>query len=104
MIYTFNSSNSRIYEIDASENLLIVNPKLTFILSFTFLFLFSGSVYGEEPETEDKTCFQVYPNKIHPNKETIISKDDDCIFSITMDKWYHHLGQLLAIGTGGFLE
>jgi hypothetical protein len=65
-----------------------MKTKLTFLLSFTFLFFFSGSVYGEEPETEDKTCFQVYPNKMHPNKETIISKDDaDCIFSITMDKW-----------------
>jgi len=42
---------------------------LTFILSLTFLFLFSGSVYGDE-------------------KETIISKNDaDSIFSLTMDEW-----------------
>jgi antitoxin component YwqK of YwqJK toxin-antitoxin module len=27
-----------------------MNKKLTFLLSLTFLFLFSGSVYGEEPE------------------------------------------------------
>jgi hypothetical protein len=26
-----------------------MNPPLTFLLSLTFLFLFSGSVYGQEP-------------------------------------------------------
>ena len=26
-----------------------MNKKLTFLLALTFLFLFSGSVYGEEP-------------------------------------------------------
>jgi len=28
----------------------IMKSKLTYLLALTFLFLFSGSVYGEEPE------------------------------------------------------
>jgi hypothetical protein len=31
-----------------------MNKPLTFLLSLTFLFLFSGSVYGEEPEVFEK--------------------------------------------------
>ena len=30
----------------------IMKSKLTFILALTFLFLFSGSVYGDEPEVK----------------------------------------------------
>ena len=29
-----------------------MKTKLTFLLALTFLFLFSGSVYGEEPEVK----------------------------------------------------
>jgi hypothetical protein len=33
-----------------------MNKQLTFLLSLTFLFLFGGSVYGEELEVK-KTCW-----------------------------------------------
>ncbi|MDP6426378.1 MAG: hypothetical protein QF443_05280, partial [Dehalococcoidia bacterium] len=49
--------------------MITIQKPLAFLLSLTFLFLFSGSVYGDE-------------------KETIISKNDaDSIFSLTMDEW-----------------
>ncbi len=59
---------------------------LTYLLSLTFLCLFSGSVYGDE-------------------KETIISKNDaDSIFSLTMDEWnanstkiFHPLGWAIKV-------
>ena len=34
----------------AMINLLYMKPKLTFLLALTFLFLFSGSVFGQETE------------------------------------------------------
>ena len=34
-----------------------MKPKLTFLLALTFLFLFSGSVYGEAPEVKREFYF-----------------------------------------------
>ncbi len=34
------------------HNKMMTTKLLTFLLTLTFLFLFSGSVYGEEPEVK----------------------------------------------------